>query len=623
MTMTRQARQLSSSPLKKMSTMEEIAEGGGSNPSPSSGAMRVSSPPNQTPGRLKPPRPPPPPPTATAGTSTNAPSYTMARKRNANSRRSPTLENVNVAPAMTTPPSNQDGGSTAMHNDATPLLANLQSSTRHVSYYTNARSDGLSSLPLMPTNSTGQRAPLPPLRRGLGGAGDASITGSLRSLRTDRTLGDDASVASSVHSVLVESGWFKNLRNSLMPSDTEIIDAPRRRAPYLPRHIRSPRNSSKHSFLRQQQQSPHYSSDPSGAKNDVLLQKKIGQKLLSDRQDGVQRRFSRPHRHKHPKEFGATVTQGYNMELDLVNGEEGDDNSTDNSESGTSSVSGLEGYLDQDEEKEYFERRNRYRRLFKHKQERHESLRNSVELKGHAYLLDTKRDDLMMSPRSANNESVTITDPITGKSQDAVLRKYTSSVSTVPVRIKRSLGRKIYLLLTEPQSSIFSAVFFIILIISITGSNIIMMMQTMNAWEYTPDECDFCNESNDIVFGDDNMLLRNYPLHPNDDSMGCECPPQPLPMIVKWEDWLIYFFSVEFTLRLCCYDPPESRIRKLIGCDYWREYVKDRMAAFLLLLYGLVQTHHNSLPSSNCCLYSYIRLCNYNLKSRQMAERSL
>uniref|UniRef100_A0A7S4R2T9 Uncharacterized protein n=1 Tax=Ditylum brightwellii TaxID=49249 RepID=A0A7S4R2T9_9STRA len=60
------------------------------------------------------------------------------------------------------------------------------------------------------------------------------------------------------------------------------------------------------------------------------------------------------------------------------------------------------------------------------------------------------------------------------------------------VRVERSLRRRIHLLLTEPDTSIVSAIFFTLLIIMIFLSNIIMMMQTMQNYQVTPDDCKLC-----------------------------------------------------------------------------------------------------------------------------------
>ena len=56
----------------------------------------------------------------------------------------------------------------------------------------------------------------------------------------------------------------------------------------------------------------------------------------------------------------------------------------------------------------------------------------------------------------------------------------------------RSWKRRFFLLLTEPESSFGSAVFYFVLIFAIFASNIIMIMQTMKAWQFTPTDCHSC-----------------------------------------------------------------------------------------------------------------------------------
>jgi hypothetical protein len=56
----------------------------------------------------------------------------------------------------------------------------------------------------------------------------------------------------------------------------------------------------------------------------------------------------------------------------------------------------------------------------------------------------------------------------------------------------RSWKRRVFLLLTEPESSIGSAAFYFVLIFAIFASNVIMILQTMDAWQFTPTDCHSC-----------------------------------------------------------------------------------------------------------------------------------
>jgi hypothetical protein len=56
----------------------------------------------------------------------------------------------------------------------------------------------------------------------------------------------------------------------------------------------------------------------------------------------------------------------------------------------------------------------------------------------------------------------------------------------------RSTRRRLFLLLTEPSTSIGSATFFVILILAIALSNVIMILQTMKPWQFIPTDCLSC-----------------------------------------------------------------------------------------------------------------------------------
>ena len=51
---------------------------------------------------------------------------------------------------------------------------------------------------------------------------------------------------------------------------------------------------------------------------------------------------------------------------------------------------------------------------------------------------------------------------------------------------------RIFLLITEPETSVLSAVFYVVLMSAIFASNVVMVMQTMDAWQFTPDDCVVC-----------------------------------------------------------------------------------------------------------------------------------
>ena len=126
-------------------------------------------------------------------------------------------------------------------------------------------------------------------------------------------------------------------------------------------------------------------------------------------------------------------------------------------------------------------------------------------------------------------------------------------------RVHRSLSRRIFLLLTEPQTSIASFIFFIILVLAITFSNVLMMMQTMESFQFKPDDCVICGGTNEYYSTNDDALYTGPPL-PDFQNLpvDCECPPVPLPWTIIMEDVTIWFFTVEWIMRVICYEPASA-----------------------------------------------------------------
>jgi hypothetical protein len=56
----------------------------------------------------------------------------------------------------------------------------------------------------------------------------------------------------------------------------------------------------------------------------------------------------------------------------------------------------------------------------------------------------------------------------------------------------RSWRRRLFLVLTEPDTSFVSVVFFGVLILAIALTNIIMIMQTMDYYQFVPTDCVSC-----------------------------------------------------------------------------------------------------------------------------------
>lgn len=108
----------------------------------------------------------------------------------------------------------------------------------------------------------------------------------------------------------------------------------------------------------------------------------------------------------------------------------------------------------------------------------------------------------------------------------------------------RGFRRRFFLFLTEPDTSLGSAAFFFVLIFAISISNFIMIMQTMDSFQYTPTDCHICGGKTTYLFDDD---LGNISAQ---SPRVCQCPPEPYPYLEQTVDYLLYFFAVEWTLRV-------------------------------------------------------------------------
>jgi Ion transport protein len=184
------------------------------------------------------------------------------------------------------------------------------------------------------------------------------------------------------------------------------------------------------------------------------------------------------------------------------------------------------------------------------------------------------------------------------------------------ISFPRSLRRRVFLLLTEPETSIGSAVFFAVLVVTISLSNIVMMMQTMERWQFTPTDCRSCGGPVSYVFDDDGSIIDNP------EGIQCVCPPSPLGWTVTILNWMVYFFTVEWTLRILTFQAPKHEEKSTIfGCVVqWFSFlmstttVLDALAIFPYYIENL--TSSNGLMSLRLLrlfrVFQLVRLGQYN-----------
>mmetsp|Transcript_29092 Transcript_29092/g.43974 ORF Transcript_29092/g.43974 Transcript_29092/m.43974 type:complete len:353 (-) Transcript_29092:83-1141(-) len=147
------------------------------------------------------------------------------------------------------------------------------------------------------------------------------------------------------------------------------------------------------------------------------------------------------------------------------------------------------------------------------------------------------------------------------------------------------------------------------------------MMQTMEYWQYTPDDCVSCGGSTTYLFEDDSPMRENPLDTANYKNVDCVCAPEPMPFLNVWTNYLIYFFSVEWILRVIFFEPAVSKRRA--GRAYLGQWVSfltstttvlDALAIFPYFMESLDST--NGLVSLRLLrlfrVFSLVRLGKYN-----------
>lgn len=128
----------------------------------------------------------------------------------------------------------------------------------------------------------------------------------------------------------------------------------------------------------------------------------------------------------------------------------------------------------------------------------------------------------------------------------------------------RSFRRRLFLFLTEPSSSWLSAVFFFFLIVAISVSNLITIMQTMSSFQYRPTECNFCAEDGEYYAAFEDG---------SESVVECVCPLRPLPYLERLLGSILNFFALEWTLRVLSYVPANPRFDAIGKLGAWSNYL--------------------------------------------------
>jgi Ion transport protein len=164
--------------------------------------------------------------------------------------------------------------------------------------------------------------------------------------------------------------------------------------------------------------------------------------------------------------------------------------------------------------------------------------------------------------------------------------------------------------------------------------NVIMVLQTMDRFQYTPSDCLACGGHLSNAFDDDGISTRTTTkssMTTTDaaatalqHNVTCVCPPAPLRWTVTCLDHLIYFFTVEWSLRLLTFTPaPNERTVTVVGrCAQWLGFltsssmVLDGLAIFPYYFEILGGTSSNGLMPLRLLrlfrVFQLVRLGQYN-----------
>ena len=133
---------------------------------------------------------------------------------------------------------------------------------------------------------------------------------------------------------------------------------------------------------------------------------------------------------------------------------------------------------------------------------------------------------------------------------------------------ERSVRRRVFLVFTKPSSSTAAMSFFITMMILVILANVLMMAETLYAFQFVPENCEVCDEFNATATS-------------ANDALFCDCEPEPHNYLISAENSLYYVFTVEYLLKIVFFSPtpvhaggaPGSFLKKLLSflfLDIWQ-----------------------------------------------------
>lgn len=166
---------------------------------------------------------------------------------------------------------------------------------------------------------------------------------------------------------------------------------------------------------------------------------------------------------------------------------------------------------------------------------------------------------------------------------------------------------KIHLIFTDPSSSKIGWICQLVIFVMIILSNVVLILQTVDRFEYMPNDCNFCTTNKqDIPYTVSDRILWTS------TRSNCECPPLPKIWLQNAEFHIMIFFALEWILRLITFDPPrksneirENQIRQLFDFFNEQHTVLDLLAflPYFLEVYALDHFYLRIHPS-----FHYLRI---------------
>ena len=203
---------------------------------------------------------------------------------------------------------------------------------------------------------------------------------------------------------------------------------------------------------------------------------------------------------------------------------------------------------------------------------------------------DNELSPLMMPINKNNNEQRGAVSVQNGSIvRNAATRgRYGQDQATIYRRM--SWNRRLFLFLTEPESSSGATIFYFVLMTAIFLTNVVMILQSMDYFQFTPTDCVSCGGSTPYMFEDDEFV--------DEDGTACVCPPAPIPITHQIIDYCMYFLTIEFCLRIIVFVPLEEESSPTIGGRIWQWFGYLTETSTIIDALGIFPYYLENLPTS-------------------------